>query len=38
MEIRKILNASLALNSKWSNYPKMRPKKIEKPLKLINFK
>ena len=32
-EIRKILNVSRALTSKWANYAKMQPKKIGRPLK-----
>ena len=32
-EIRKLLNVSKALTSKWSNYEKMKPKKLGKSLK-----
>ena len=32
-EIRKILNVSRALTSKWVNYAKMQQKKIGRPLK-----
>ena len=32
-EIRKILNVSRALTSKWANYAKMIPKKMGRPLK-----
>ena len=32
-EIRKLLNVSKALTSKWSNYEKMKPKKLGRPLK-----
>ena len=37
-DIRKLLNVSKAITSKWSNYEKMKPKKIGMPLKFSERK